>query len=228
MGQIMIAYYVVSAAAMIGNAPAMPTGSAYFARLDDPVNFLPPGQGSNPVPVGNPGLWVTTNDYPALALREEREGLVGFTLIVGTDGRVTSCEIASSSGSPDLDAAVCSLISLRARFTPARNAKGKVQPGRYASRVRWQIPSKGQNVAWKASVPQAGQVNQTFIVDENGKPSNCTISGSSVADNAKTPCDAGLTFQPYYNKQGERIRIKVQTSRTVSITEGNDLDLETK
>jgi len=222
----MIAYYVALAAAMTGNRPIMPTTAAYFERVDNPVIFVPPGQGRNPIPTGNPGLWVTTNDYPAIALRENREGLVGFTLTVGTDGRVTSCQVTSSSGSPDLDDTACSLISQRARFTPAQNAKGKLQPGRYANRVRWQIPSKGQNVAWNVPVPKPGQVNLSFVVDQNGKPSNCKVSGSSVAENAKNPCDAGVTFQPYYNKQGERIRVKVQTSMTVNITEGNDIDLE--
>ncbi len=224
----MIAYYFAWAAAMIGNAPAMPGSVTYFERIDNPAVFLPPGNGNNPVPTGNPGLWVTTNDYPALALREEREGTVGFTLIIGTDGRVKSCEIASTSGSADLDAAACSLISQRARFTPARNAKGKAQAGRYANRVRWQIPSKGQNVARNVPVPKAGQVNFSFIVDENGKPTDCKITGSAVAENARTPCDAGVTFQPYYNPQGERVRVKVQTSQTVNITEANDADLEAK
>lgn len=222
----MIAYYVASAAAMIGNSPAVYGTTANFERLDKPVIFLPPGNGINPVPTGNPGLWVTTNDYPALALREGREGLVGFTLTIGTDGRVQSCDITMSSGSLDLDDAACSLIRQRARFTPARNVKGKVQAGRYANRVRWQIPSKGQNVATNVPIPKAGQVNFTFVVDENGKPSQCQISGSALADNAKTPCDAGVTFQPYYNDRGERIKVKVQTSQTINITEGNDQDLK--
>ena len=222
----MIAYYVALTAAMIGNGPIMPRSTANFERVDKPVIFMPPGSGSNPVPTGNPGLWVTTNDYPALALREEREGLVGFSLMIGTNGRVLSCDIISTSGSPDLDSAACALISQRARFTPARNAKGKLQAGRYANRVRWQIPSKGQNVAWNVPVPKPGQINLSFIVDKNGKPSDCKISGSTMAEGAKTPCSAGVTFQPYYNAAGERVRVKVQTSQTVNITEENDQDLK--
>jgi TonB family protein len=222
----MIAYYVAFAAAMIGNPPSVYGPAANFERLDKPVIFLPPGNGINPVPTGNPGLWVTTNDYPALALSEGREGLVGFTLTVGTDGRVQSCDVTSSSGSPDLDSTACSLISQRARFTPARNVNGKAQAGRYANRVRWQIPSKGQNPPRNLPIPKAGQVNLSFVVDENGNPSNCQISGSTIVDGAKTPCDAGVTFQPFYNAAGERVRIKVQTSQTVNITEENDQDLK--
>ena len=223
---MMIAYYVALASAMIGNPTQINGLTTNFERLDNPVIFLPPGNGINPVPTGNPGLWVTTNDYPALALREGREGLVGFTLTVGTDGRVESCDITLSSNSPDLDAAACSLIRQRARFTPARNIKGKAQAGLYANRVRWQIPSKVQNVAMNVPIPKAGQVNLSFVVDENGKPSNCQISGSTIADGARTPCNAGVTFQPYYNAAGERARIKVQTSQTVNVTEENDQDLK--
>ena len=91
-------------------------------------------------PKGRPGDWVTTNDYPSRALREEREGTTGFRLSVGPDGRVTNCEITSSSGSPDLDAATCDNLRRRARFTPAMDGEGQPTSGSYSSRTRWVIP----------------------------------------------------------------------------------------
>jgi len=91
-------------------------------------------------PKGRPGDWVTTNDYPSRALREEREGTTGFRLSVGPDGRVTNCEITSSSGSPDLDAATCDNLRRRARFTPATDGEGQPTSGSYSSRTRWVIP----------------------------------------------------------------------------------------
>jgi TonB family protein len=224
----MIAYYFALAAAMTGNNPYVNQSASYFERIDNPVIFSQPGSGSNPVPAGNPGLWVTTNDYPVAALREEREGVVGFTLTVGPDGRVNTCEITSSSGFSDLDSTACLLISQRARFTPARNAKGKAEAGRYANRVRWQIPSKDQNIARNLPLPKPGQVNFHFTVDENGKPSDCKMSGSPLLADAKTPCDAGVTFQPYYNARGERIKVKVETSLTVNITEEGEAGSKTE
>jgi periplasmic protein TonB len=222
----MIAYYFALAAAITGNMPDEARSYSYLELLKPAVMISPPGNGKNPVPTGNPGLWVTTNDYPAAALRELRDGMVGFSLAVGPDGKVSACEIMSSSGSADLDAAACTLITQRARFTPARSANGKAMSGRYANRVRWQIPSKGQNVAWNVPIPKPGQANLTFVVDENGKPSNCALTGSSIIEAAKTPCDVGVTFQPYYNAAGERIRVKVQTSQTINVTEENDADLK--
>lgn len=91
-------------------------------------------------PRGNPANWATTNDYPTRALREEREGTASFRVTVGPDGRVTSCEITSSSGSDDLDAATCSNVTRRARFNPATDGEGQPTTGTYSNRIRWVIP----------------------------------------------------------------------------------------
>ena len=68
----MIAYYLALSAAMTGNKSYPMASSQYLELLRRPVVVLPASRG-NPVPTGNPGLWVTTNDYPPEALREERE-----------------------------------------------------------------------------------------------------------------------------------------------------------
>ncbi len=111
--------------------------------LAPPAPAAPPPPRIQPkgaVPKGNPGNWATTNDYPTRALREEREGTTGFRVSVGSDGKVASCSITSSSGSPDLDEATCSNVTRRARFTPATDGEGQPTSGSYSSRVRWVIP----------------------------------------------------------------------------------------
>ena len=114
-----------------------------------PVIVAPPAPVAAPAPrvqpkqatpKGNPANWATTNDYPTRALREEREGTTGFRVTVGPDGRVTSCSVTSSSGSPDLDEATCSNVTRRARFNPATDGEGNPTTGQYSSRVRWVIP----------------------------------------------------------------------------------------
>ena len=108
-----------------------------------PAPAPPPPPKATPVsaqPRGNPGSWATTNDYPSRALREEREGTTGFRVNVGTDGRVTDCQVTSSSGSPDLDEATCTNVSRRARFKPATDSNGQPTTGSYSNRVRWVIP----------------------------------------------------------------------------------------
>lgn len=101
-----------------------------------PPRFSP----KNPAPRGAPQDWVTTDDYPARALREERTGTVGFRLTVGPDGRPSDCEITSSSGSPDLDETACNLLKRRGRFAPGTDGEGKPTTGYYASRIKWVIP----------------------------------------------------------------------------------------
>ncbi|HEX4848860.1 MAG TPA: energy transducer TonB [Novosphingobium sp.] len=91
-------------------------------------------------PKGNPGNWATTNDYPSRALREEREGVTGFRVSVGPDGRVTGCSVTASSGSSDLDDATCANVTRRARFNPAMDGEGQPTTGSYSGRVRWVIP----------------------------------------------------------------------------------------
>ena len=116
--------------------PVLIAAAPVAAPAPPPPRFQPKGA----TPKGNPGNWATTNDYPTRALREEREGTTGFRVTVTPEGRVGSCEITSSSGSPDLDEAACSNITRRARFTPATDGEGNPTTGSYASRVRWVIP----------------------------------------------------------------------------------------
>jgi protein TonB len=101
-----------------------------------PPRFTPKGA----QPRGNPGSWATTDDYPSRALREEKEGVTRFTVQVSPEGRVTSCSVTGSSGTPELDDAACRAISRRARFTPATNGEGQPVAGTYSNSVRWQIP----------------------------------------------------------------------------------------
>lgn len=93
-----------------------------------------------PVPRGNPGSWITTNDYPSRELRAEVEGITSFSLTVDQTGRVISCVVTGSSGSADLDAATCRNVQRRARFAPATDEQCQPAQGKYSNRVRWIVP----------------------------------------------------------------------------------------
>jgi protein TonB len=105
-----------------------------------PPPAAPRFQPKTPSPKGSPQDWVTTDDYPARALREERGGTVGFRLTIGADGRPTDCEITTSSGSPDLDETACTLLKRRGRFAAATDGDGRPTTGYYTSRFKWVIP----------------------------------------------------------------------------------------
>jgi protein TonB len=91
------------------------------------------------VPKGNPGGWVTNDDYPPSAKRNEESGTTGFRLEIGPDGRVSGCSVTSSSGSSTLDNAACSLLTRRARFKPAQDDTGAAMSGSYSGRFTWKL-----------------------------------------------------------------------------------------
>ena len=99
-------------------------------------SFTPKGA----VPVGNPGGWATTRDYPSRDLREGNEGIASFRLTIGIDGRVQDCRIVGTSGHKGLDEATCKNVSKRARFEPARDRNGAKITGSYTNAIRWIIP----------------------------------------------------------------------------------------
>ena len=91
-------------------------------------------------PSNSQARWITNEDYPGRALRDGSEGLAGYRLIVGSAGRVSSCEITASTGNRLLDETTCRLIASRARFEAATDENGARVVGSYSGTVRWQIP----------------------------------------------------------------------------------------
>ncbi|HVR91291.1 MAG TPA: TonB family protein [Novosphingobium sp.] len=91
-------------------------------------------------PRGNPGNWVTANDYPANDLRLEHQGLTRIALAISSGGRVENCTVTGSSGFASLDQMACAKITARAKFNPAIDDTGARVAGRYATTIRWEIP----------------------------------------------------------------------------------------
>lgn len=126
---------------VIDIAPLPPMGGTGRDILVVPTptpgpRFAPKGA----APRGNPGLWVTTNDYPTDAIRREEQGTTTFRLTVGPDGQVRDCTVTKSSGSASLDAAACAKMSQRARFKPATDGNGDAVAGTWTNSVQWVLP----------------------------------------------------------------------------------------
>lgn len=90
---------------------------------------------------GNPGSWVSSDDYPPAALREERQGRVTIAFTINEQGRIENCRVTSSSGSPDLDEATCRLVTRRGRYSPAKDTAGNPIRQNASLPFRWVIPS---------------------------------------------------------------------------------------
>lgn len=84
---------------------------------------------------------ITAEDYPSGAIRRLEEGSATVRLTVSAEGRVTDCTVVSSSGSAELDATTCTLLSRRARFDPALDAQGRPIPATVTRRVSWDLPA---------------------------------------------------------------------------------------
>ncbi|WP_299191670.1 TonB family protein [uncultured Erythrobacter sp.] len=113
----------------------------------DPIPFevepIPPAPNFNPVsasPRGNPGRWITDNDYRTSWINRGYSGVASFSLEISASGRVSDCQITRSTGHDALDAATCRLLTNRARFDPAKDNSGNSVAGTYSSSVNWQIP----------------------------------------------------------------------------------------
>lgn len=90
-------------------------------------------------PKGNPGVWLTSADYPLEALQDRASAIIHFRVMIDTTGMPSECHIQQATQSPELIARTCNLLMQRARFTPAIGADGKPVPSFYVSCVRWVI-----------------------------------------------------------------------------------------
>jgi periplasmic protein TonB len=88
----------------------------------------------------NLASYVSDEDYPSNAVRNEEQGTTRFRLGVNSNGNVTECTVIGSSGSSALDSATCRLMKQRAKFTPARNSDGQPTSDSVASAIRWVLP----------------------------------------------------------------------------------------
>jgi protein TonB len=88
---------------------------------------------------GNLQNLFTADDYPSDAVRNEDQGTVGVSLAIGTDGRVSNCNVTSSSGSRSLDSATCRILRSRARFSPAKGSNGQPMADTYNQRITWRL-----------------------------------------------------------------------------------------
>ena len=84
--------------------------------------------------------YFSIDDYPRAALAMRAEGMVGFRLTIGADGRVIGCAITRSSGFAVLDSATCNIIRRRARYTPAIDSRGNPAVGTIDEEIVWTPP----------------------------------------------------------------------------------------
>lgn len=114
---------------------ARATRGMFVEDLDD----IAPGP-RDPIPVDGIAQWISSDDYPLEALRNEWQGTTAIEWTIDRRGHVVDCRIVSSSGHRVLDDAACGAITSRGRYTPARDAQGHRTEGTMRRRVVWRLP----------------------------------------------------------------------------------------
>lgn len=173
-----------------------------------------PDAAPQPEPVlRNAEAVISPGDYPPVALRHGRSGIVSLLLGVSSGGRVTSCAVTETTGFAPLDAKTCDLFARRARFDPARDASGAAIASDFRVAASWVIDERqlrtGLDMVLRvAASPPAyrAPVKARLTFGEDGHVTDCSVtvtSGGAAAD--KVACDYArheLTTGPVRNGAG--------------------------
>ncbi len=137
---------------------------------------------------GDPASWVPPSAYPRDALGSGIEGTVGFTLVVGPDGKPAQCRVTMSSGNDSLDWGACESLMRRAAFDPAKDANGQPIAASYSNRVRWVIPEGSRRPSLVAlyrdgqTKPYSATVIMDVTVNADGSIASCEFDADRNTD----------------------------------------------
>lgn len=87
----------------------------------------------------NLGDIFTADLYPASARRDNIQGRVGITVVIGPNGRISSCSVSNSSGNSDLDSTTCRIAMRSMRYDAAKDANGTPIESTVRLGVKWQL-----------------------------------------------------------------------------------------
>jgi|GEM_PF-1778383 len=151
------------------------------------------GKERAPIPQA-PGRWLTVDDYPEEALRQEYSGTIDVGLTVGPDGKVKNCTVIWSSGQTVLDEATCNLMTQRATFEPALDQSGRPAEGHYRHRVSWKLSqvSKEETAQLIRQFMFSSVTQLTFVATADGQAKACVMEIMPArGDIVTNPCPNG-------------------------------------
>jgi len=124
----------------IQTQPTIPPPAPPALVVPPPAPPAPPSLARGATP-RNQRRWAgrIQENYPSRALREEVEGIVGVSVVVGANGRVSSCRVSRSSGSSVLDQAACRGMERYARFNPALDDAGNETTGSFNTSIQYRL-----------------------------------------------------------------------------------------
>ncbi|MBU6394887.1 MAG: TonB family protein [Sphingomonadales bacterium] len=168
-----------------------------------------------PMPIGSPGDWVTSNDYPTRALRYGEQGMVGFLLTVDPEGVPVSCKVVETSSSDVLDTQTCNLLMDRARFTPATDASGRHVEGTYRNRLRWELPEDAPIEIGPS------EMIASFTIGPDGLAHDCKVdkASGSLPFPVSGPCGPSDRYVVPLGKDGRPVTRRVKLHVSIEVEE---------
>lgn len=97
--------------------------SAILSEAGRPLS----GEATPPVAIDS-DTWLSAADYPDYLARAGMGGAVRIRITVNAEGKASSCFVTGSNKPQLFDDTVCLGVLKRARFEPARNARGEAVP----------------------------------------------------------------------------------------------------
>lgn len=113
---------------------------------------------------------LSDDDYPVEAIRKREQGTVGFRLEILKTGAIASCSINDSSGSKLIDETTCRIMSERARFNPARDARGRAVADSFNSRIVWRLPDSPPGTPLETALRA---IHNVWEVTADGRQRSC-------------------------------------------------------
>ncbi|SEJ77372.1 TonB family C-terminal domain-containing protein [Sphingomonas sp. OV641] len=147
------------------------------------------------------------DDYPKGSDRPS--GTTKVSVEVGTDGTVTDCQIASTSGSKILDDKTCSIFKERMRYKPATMMDGKSIPYRIEHNVGWSLPGPPEPLA--TMKPFWNELE--LIISPDGKVKSCKVikDQKPYPHPGSTPClwaTQSGDFKPFEGPSNRKLHFR--------------------
>lgn len=101
----------------------------------DPKSYAAQSRAARPI--GVPGSWVVSDDYPSKAVMMGHNGLIQFRLDVDETGKVLGCHVLARTNPDEFADVSCRALTRRAKFEPALDAAGKPVKSFYVNKIRF-------------------------------------------------------------------------------------------
>lgn len=221
---------VIATWLMLAVQAAPPTlGAPTLAPPTPPPPLASLSQGRRGAEFVNRAEVINPANYPFNAKGRGDEGRVQYRVAIDAAGVVTGCTIVTPAAAATLNQPTCDLILAKARFTPARDLRGRAIASTYTRAVNWML-AKGPPLAvadghervvltFEGSGGVSGGGSGEEAGDGPMKPT-CTIEATEGVESDPRLCGVVLASAMVRDMANARASvIKAQMARFAAVSE---------